>query len=385
VGAVIFFDATPYSSIKPTGAGRYVTNILYHLSMIDKKNRYKVFGFEKDIPYQGKWGRNFTFDNISISSWMGPLAMEIARRRYVHKALQNSSNSILHCNLDPVPLTKANVKTVLMLYDVMRINPVFQAQWRPSLRDRARTWLRYSKAAKCHALLTISEYSKKQISEKLLIPPERITVTHLAAREDFSPGKGDWKLLKGLGIKKPFIIFVGEFGRQKNENNLIRAFLSAKNENELASDFSLVLVGNPNALPPDISKIVLGNGGKEDIIITGNVTDQQLVSLYREAMVFALPSFDEGFGLPTLEAMSCATPVIVGKAGSLPEIVGNSGRLVDPHSIEDIQKNMVELCQDKKKRDRLTQLGLKQVKNFSFNSAAKKTLDLYRELNSDIE
>ena len=385
MSSVIFFDATPYWANKPTGAGRYVVNLLSQLSELDQTNRYRVFGFEDRLPQSDKWADNFKYEKISISNWMGPLAIEIARRRYAFKATAGFPTSILHCNLDPIPIYKSNVKTVLMLYDVMRINPDFQAHWRPSMRDRARTWLRYSKAKKCDALLTISDYSKNQIKEKLLVPPDKITVTRLGAEPKYKPGKADPKVLKSLGVKTPFILFVGEFGRQKNEGGLIKAFLSAIKKESMDKDISLVLVGDSQKLPDPLMFEIDKSSARDRIKLVGNVNEDELVSLYRSARLFVLPSFDEGFGLPALEAMSCGTPVIGSNAGSLPEIIGDAGELVNPNSIKEIEDAIVSFSLDEKKRRKLSGLGLKRSKMFSFKSVAEKTLEVYRYLSSESE
>ena len=108
--------------------------------------------------------------------------------------------------------------------------------------------------------------------------------------------------------------------------------------------------------------------------------DSDLPALYNAATLFVFPSLYEGFGLPVLEAMACGTPVACANTGGLPEIVGEAGRLFDPHSAAKIKDAVAELLADDTLRAELGERGLARAQRFSWQATAAATLHCYREL-----
>lgn len=376
----VLFDATPFSRNQPTGAGRYVRNLLYEFARMDHEFSFEVFGFEKYPPVENLPEGDFKYLPLNKSRWLGPLAREYTRRRFVSKKCAKVSIDILQTNLDPVPPPGQGVVNVCMLYDVMKAGGDYPDAGVIGFRDKIRTGTRYSLAAKADHLLTISDYSKKTIVELLKIKEEKITTTHLAAESKYKPGPADTGVLGGLGINDSYILFVGQFGRQKNEGALVEAYLSARTGGDISNDVSLVMVGDKDDLPRDLKGKIGPGTGDKGIIITGTVAEKSLLTLYRGALCFVLPSLSEGFGLPALEAMSCGTPVIISDVSSLPEIVESAGLIVSPKDIPALSGAMVRMCGDKALRDDLSRKGLARAAEFSFEKTAQKTLALYRKL-----
>lgn len=376
----IVFDATPFVKDRPSGAGRYVTNFLFAMGELDHENRYEIFGFEPEIPGMKSWPSNFEYHHLPLHGFLGPFAREFARRKFVAARCKVGDVDIVQSNLDPVHVPRNSAGTILMLYDVMRAGAPYKSFVKQSLRDRARTYMRYARAKLADHLLTISEYSKSEIVNLLDVPPEKITVTHLAAEDVFTPGEPIVDILNGLDVKPPFVLFVGEFGRQKNEVSLIRAFLTAAKNNRIPQNVSLVMVGNRANLPKDFAGMVGVHSQGKRVRFVGTVDEQSLATLYRSAMAFVLPSLVEGFGLPALEAMSCGCPVIVSNVSSLPEVVGDAGIVVNPESDDEIENALAKICSDKDLRSRLSKAGIVRARAFSFKTVAETTLKLYRSL-----
>ena len=111
----------------------------------------------------------------------------------------------------------------------------------------------------------------------------------------------------------------------------------------------------------------------------GYVADEALPSLYSGAEVFVLPSFDEGFGLPALEAMACGTPVVVSTCGALPEVVGKAGLFVNPHNAEELAGALNDCLSDANLRHTLVKGGLQQAQRFSWQSAAEQVYAILQE------
>ena len=110
------------------------------------------------------------------------------------------------------------------------------------------------------------------------------------------------------------------------------------------------------------------------------VSDEQLVSWYNAAEALILPSLNEGFGLPALEAMACGTPVIASNVAALPEVVGDAGLLVNPWDVEALAQAIHQLLSDRALRYDLRQRGLKRAQSFSWAKAAAQTLHIYRQV-----
>jgi glycosyltransferase involved in cell wall biosynthesis len=110
------------------------------------------------------------------------------------------------------------------------------------------------------------------------------------------------------------------------------------------------------------------------------VANEELVFLYNAAKLFVLPSFYEGFGLPPLEAMACGTPVIVSDTSSLPEVVGDAGWLVHPEDVEGLTVAMYRILSDENLRHEMRAKGLKRAATFSWDRAARQTIQVYRKV-----
>jgi glycosyltransferase involved in cell wall biosynthesis len=126
----------------------------------------------------------------------------------------------------------------------------------------------------------------------------------------------------------------------------------------------------------ELRRLAADLGITDRVRFLGKLSDDQLVDLYNGACVFAIPSLYEGFGVPALEAMACGTPVLAGRAGSLPEIVGQAAYLVDPTETASIAAGLSELLRDTGLRDRLVARGYERTREFSWERAAERILEI---------
>lgn len=215
------------------------------------------------------------------------------------------------------------------------------------------------------SLITVSNFSRNDISKKLNIDKNKFIVVYNAISGDFR----NTNL-----IKEKIILSVGSLQPYKNLLSLIKAFIKLKNENKL-KDYKLVLIGGQNkkALKSvDFSDYL----SRDDIKFTGYIPDEKLIEYYNKASLFVLPSFFEGFGIPPLEAMACGCPCVVSNAASLPEVCGDAAYYVDPYDINDIAKGIENVLTDEKLRDELVRKGFENLKRFSWSSSAQKIIDL---------
>lgn len=228
-------------------------------------------------------------------------------------------------------------------------------------------------------IIVCSEYSKKDISKRYHVPEERIAVAYCAVNKDYRKLSEDEvdsnNLRKHFGIKKDFILSVGNLQPRKNLVRLIKAYQILKKNEEI--DEQLVIVGKKAWMFNDILKEALNNS--TDIIFTDYVSESDLIRLYNDAKIFVYPSFFEGFGMPPLEAIACGTPVAVSDKTSLPEVVGEAGVYFNPFSVDEISESIKRLIEDKSLRQRLIALGYKQVKKFDWRKSAMIVMKVYKQ------
>ena len=229
-------------------------------------------------------------------------------------------------------------------------------------------------------IITVSEYSRDDISATYGVEAERITVTPEAAAAHFAPVTSESELKrvrKSYGIQRDYILSLCSIQPRKNLVRLIEAYSDLRQSHPDALLPQLVLAGKKGWLESEIFRSAERSPFKSDILFTGYVPDNDLPALYSAAICFAYPSYFEGFGLPVLEAMQCGTPVIAADRTSLPEIVGNAGILFDPFSKEELIKAMARLIDDRSVRAALRLQGIERAKLFNWSATARSTLQVY--------
>lgn len=218
-------------------------------------------------------------------------------------------------------------------------------------------------------VITVSEFSKKEIMEVYKIPSDKISVVYNAGFSKLDIEKSDRGQME---LKHPYILSVGSIDPRKNLKRLIKAFLDLKR-----SDLSLYLIGayNPNfKSDPELDSLLKMNSGR--IVFLGYRTDAELIYLYQNALCFVYPSLYEGFGLPPIEAMSNNCPVITSNISSLPEICGDAALYCDPFSIDDIVEKLNEMIGNSKTRQDCILKGKENAKKYSWEFSGQVVMDV---------
>jgi len=224
---------------------------------------------------------------------------------------------------------------------------------------------------KATRIATISEYSKKDISEFYKIDPGKIDNVGCGINSNFSPLNKDevTETRKRWSDEKPYFFFVGSMHPRKNIRRLIEAFTLFKANT--GSDFKLLLAGSILWRKSEIAASFENSFCKSDIVFTGRLPDDNLRKLMGGACALTFVPTFEGFGLPIVEAMQCGVPVMCSNVTSMPEVAGNAALLVDPFNVESIAKGMEKLFADSELRRRLIELGHIQKQKFSWDRTAR--------------
>lgn len=224
---------------------------------------------------------------------------------------------------------------------------------------------------------TVSEFSRRAIAKHYGKPEGEISVTPNgvdAAR--FYPGVEGREAVAALGLEPgAYLLSVGRLEPRKNHVGLIRAYAGLTRPRP-----PLVIAGQRDFGFAGVFAAQRELALKDDLKILDSVDDSSLPALYRNARLFIYPSFGEGFGIPVLEAMASGIPVITSNTTSLPEIVGESARLVDPGSIESIRQAIEAALLDGEGRQAMAVRGLQQARGYTWERAADALAAVYRQL-----
>jgi len=225
---------------------------------------------------------------------------------------------------------------------------------------------------KASRIATVSEFSKKDISDYFHYDTAKIDVVHNAASDRFSPisTEEQFAVRQKFTGGCPYFLFTGLIHPRKNIAGLIRAFDGFKASS--GSNVKLFLAGSLKWKNSDVRSAFSGSPYKADIIFAGRIPDADLRKITASALAMVYVSFFEGFGLPVIEAMNCDVPVIASETSSLPEVGGDAVYYVDPYSTESIKNAMLALYKDDKFRNDLIIRGRVNRQRFSW----KKTADL---------
>ena len=220
-------------------------------------------------------------------------------------------------------------------------------------------------------IATVSEFSKSDIMQTYHIPTDKIDVVYNGAHENFKPISVE----KSTEIKNKFtfgenyFLFIGTLHPRKNLIRLFQAFNQFKEENN--SNFKLLMVGKRMWWTSEIENLFNQLTHKSDILFAGRVNEQELYEITASAYALTYVPIFEGFGIPLVEAMSCGVPVITSNVTSMPEVVEDAGILVDPFSVEDITKAMVNIVADQSLRKKLAEKSKTQAQKFSWDKTAQ--------------
>ena len=297
--------------------------------------------------------------------------------RYTHeikgKLKEENIKHITTQELAYVLKSLENYKTVLTCFDL--IPWVYE-------NDRSFIWKENMKwMPTADRIITISEFSKKEILKYLVYPEEKIDIVYPAVDHRLYQPIKSKEILKQFNIsdRDKVVLYVGSETPRQNVPDLIRAFNKLK---KVMPNVKLLKIGESqsNDARVELLKLIEQLDLVEDVIFAGYIAEPEMPEWYSAADLLVYPCEYAGFGLPPLEAMACGTPVITSNTTSLPEVVGEAGIMLDPHDDEKLSKEMYRVLNDEKLADTLIKMGLERAKLFDWDESAQQTMEVYRSM-----
>lgn len=278
---------------------------------------------------------------------------------------------LIHSPLDTTVL-RARCPTVMTLHD-MNFEALPEAA-NAAQRAIARALVRLS-ARRASAIITVSEFSRREIMAGLKMSGDRLFVVHNGVGGAYAPAEAAIPE-SGMpaAVRPPYLAAFSSINPHKNMAGLMRVFAGLR----AADDCQLVIIGHlpmsGKPLPELARELGIGNR----VVFTGYVSERVKRQLILGARLLAFPSLYEGFGLPVIEAMRAGVPVACSARAALPEIAGPAARYFDPGDAGDFGAALADLLHDETMRAGLIAAGRRNARRFSWERAARQTMEVYR-------
>lgn len=353
------------------GITNYIRHLLPALAALDPETDYRVLRHRRDRT-RSEAGPNvhrvtvWTPCHHPLERWA--LGAEVAPLRL----------DLLH-SPDFIPPTFGARHFVITVHD---LNFLYYPQF---LTAESRRYYNDQIAwAVAHAdhILAVSETTRTDLIRLLDVPPEKVTITYEGVAPAFRPLPPEQvrETLARYGLAPGYLLFVGTLEPRKNLPGLLTAYRILLDRGETAQP--LVIAGSRGWLYEEIYARLESLRLHNHVRFVYNVSDDDLPALYNGAVLLAMPSFYEGFGLPALEAQACGTPVVISDRGSLPEVAGAAAVTVNPDHPEEIAAGIAAVLGDPALQTTLRAAGPTHAAQFTWEQTARRVLAVYRRVHA---
>jgi glycosyltransferase involved in cell wall biosynthesis len=355
---------------QPAGISRYTGHLLQAMARINREDEFVVFQHRRHrtpLIDQANFRRGTLFSpaHHPLEQWLLPIE------------LLRFPLDLLH-STDFIPPLRSPVPAVITVHDLAFLHwPHFITKASAAYYGQIDRAVR-----RAQQIIVPSENTKQDLIGLLGVPDNKVSVIHEAADPSFQPLPVEptrREVSQKYGLPSSYVFFVSTIEPRKNVGGLLTAYHHLRQRYNIG-ETALVLAGSQGWLYEETLETARRLGLDRSVHFLGRVPDEDLRKLYVAARCHIHPAHYEGFGLPPLEAMACGTPTIVSNSSSLPEVVGDAALLVNPNDPEEIAVALHRLLTDDALHAELRTKGLQRAKCFSWESAARSTLEIYRKV-----
>jgi glycosyltransferase involved in cell wall biosynthesis len=374
---LVGFEATSVVVGRRSGVGQFTDNLLRAMRQTAQTKGVEfVFYANKFAPKLDETGLSLQEFDIYQKNRVSPRLLWMNTR--LPKSIATTKPDLCHFPNYLMPVPNFNAPSIVTMYDMSVYS---SPEFHPTKTVLVHQAVMPIAARRASAIITISESARQDILHYLPVPPEKVQVIyagvapHFHARHDHEIEE---QIRQRYNLNFPFVLTVGTLEPRKNQVRLIQAFAELVKQERLPHH--LVVAGSHGWKESPIWETVQKSGIEERLHFLGYVPSQTLPHLYHMATAFAFPSLHEGFGLPVLEAMACGTPVLTSHIAALVELTGSAAYTVDPLSTQEIAAGLYCLLTCSADTEILKQKGLERAKAFAWQTAARQTLRLYKDV-----
>jgi glycosyltransferase involved in cell wall biosynthesis len=372
--AEIVLDAR-YLNGSESGIGRYTEQLIRRSLEIDPSIRFHLITHPE---------RPEPVSDPRVSSEVFAAPADSPQTRWLLRHLRDlERGDLFHSPFNYLP-GALDVPSVFTLHDIMwLIDPDYCTHrlWEKWISGSYYQWVIPRSVEEADRILTVSHHSRTEIEDYFPSVEGRVHATYNGVDPFFrpmSPEEG-WPLIQEyVPPRSKFVLVVGQESPYKNHPGALAGFIEAFRDDP---HVHFVLVGRLDKPPSgELKELMEDPDVASRIVEPGYVSRDQLRALYSLARVFLFPSFYEGFGLPSLEAMACGTPVVTSDRGAPEEIGGEAAVCVDPSSPEAIGDALEALARDDDFYEARREACLSRAAEFTWRRCAAQTLEVYREM-----
>lgn len=282
---------------------------------------------------------------------------------------------IFHATDHYIPKLK-NTPVIATLMDAI---PLSHPHWAGSNLRSLKNWVWKKSSHWADHIITISDFSKKEIIKYFNINENKISVIRLGVDSSYFSRIEPHEIKKVLDKNKihcDYFLFIGTLQPRKNVERIIQAYLMLPAN--MRNKSQLVIAGKKGWGCDELVSTLKNQSIKSGILWLDSISEHEKKALMQQAIALVFPSLLEGFGLPVLEGFASQTPVITSNSTSLIEVAGDAALTIDPYDVNALSLAMKKVLIDDDVRNVLVQLGLARARLFNWDSCAEKTVDIYR-------
>jgi len=360
-------------STKFTGIGRYVQQLVHHLSEIDSENTYLLYF--NDPEYSNFTCPGPNFNKILVNAKHYSIQEQIKFPWIIHKTKPDLVH-FTHFNT-PFFTLRPHITTIhdliLHLYPGNKFNKLHH---KLAYRSILYKTLRFSKH-----IISVSKNTENDLHRLYKFTKRKSSTIYLGVADDFLNYNPDTPIQLNFELPKNYLLYTGNWRVHKNIPTVIKAFAILKKEYNYKG--KLILTGRENPLYPETRAEIMKHSLENEVISPGLVPAEHLPHLYANADCYVSASLYEGFGLQILESFAVKTPVVISNQSCLPEIGGKGILTFNPYDSQEAALRINQVLNDKKIRGKLIKNGTERLKDFSFRHMAEETLNLYKQFDKN--
>jgi glycosyltransferase involved in cell wall biosynthesis len=351
------------------GVKVYTQNVVRHLLEVDGRNRYVLLYSDASMlgGYAGYSNVEERCLRVPSKLMWDQAAVPLLARRESLDVVFNPKFSVPLFSRVPSVLVLQGSDWFVMPWGSRRLDRLNHRLLVPGFCRRA------------NAIIVVSNNIKHDLVKYLGVDPAKIRVVYYGLSPSFRPVRDPARLAEArrrYELPERFVLYVGQIYPAKNFGGILRALARLKGR----IPHKLVVAGEPRSDYEEDLTLIDRLGLSGDVRFVGWVGQEELPTLYSLADVFLFPSLYEGFGIPLLEAMACACPIVTANVGSPPEVTDGAAVLVDPRDVEAIAQAVEAVVNDPQLRGRLVERGQARAREFTWEKCARETLEVLESL-----